>query len=406
MNSYDKTRSNFPWAIAVATLCLLMLSAIKVYASEALVEKYQALAKQQGMEFTYGEFVSNGDNSFTLNDVAINGPESDAPVRIKRVSISGVEELTGNGLSADRIEISGLSYSSKSQRGEEVFVTLAAASMNGVFLPDASDTDAPLFVHRDYAVSASDFNVTVDGNLAVSIPTVDSKFNSPDGRKQFTGFMKIADVEFFPEATRSQQMISQLEALGHKTLKMDINLEADMDMDTGLMDLKRYEFDIQDMGALNIAIKIGGYTEAFAKQLRNESYRINLLPLAERQKESMAMMSKMGELTLQNMRISFKDNSITNKIVAMQAQASGQSADDMKMMAPMMLGASLQALDKPEFTAMLVGAVQTFLANPGTIAISANPERAVSFGEMMGMGMSVPNLLIDTLNIKAEAQNE
>lgn len=403
---YDVSNSRSIRPIAGLFVFLLSLFATLQlsYASEALVQKYQKLAELSGISFTYGNLETLSNDAFTLHDITLIREGVEDPIKIKSITLKGVVELNGDGLSAENISMTGLSWDGRGERGEEVVVSVSDGSMDGFYLPDAADTDAPVFIFDQYSAQINNISVLVDGNKVLELPAIISEFASVNSGKTFDGYLKMAGMKFFPENMKNnQKFMQQMNALGYEDIQLDINIVANWDLDSGVMALTKYEFDVLNMGALDIQVSLGGYTEEFTKKMRTTNAQIQALPSVERAKASSKIMQQMGELTLQSLKVSFRDNSITNKIIDMQANAAGQPSENMKAMLPIMLNGMMAKLEKPALSATLVSAVEAFLAQPGIISVTAAPAAPITFTEMFGLAVSVPGMLIDKLNLSANA---
>ena len=115
------------------------------------------------------------------------------------------------------------------------------------------------------------------------------------------------------------------------------------------------------------------------------------------------MLAELPKLIFESAKISFTDDSITKRVLKMQAATMGGTADDVAKMVPVMMPMMLGGLGNPEFTTMLTGAVGRFVGEPKNITITAKPEKPLPFSELMGIGMAAPTSLIGTLAVKVTA---
>ncbi|MCF6321963.1 MAG: hypothetical protein L3J32_09375 [Rhizobiaceae bacterium] len=400
-------QSGFNLRIVAAVVFLALLTGVwqVSMASERLVQKYQELAKLAGFEFTYGDLEIHSADSFTLNDITLIRFGLEDPVKIKSLKLEGVRELSGNGLAAQSLQLTGLSWDGVNANREELIISLREARVDGFYMPDPTDRQAPFFLFDNYKVALNDLFVILEGNPVFGIPLIAGEFNRSDNSTKYGGFMKASGLKVLPANFNDNGNISrQLKGLGYDTLNMDINLEAVWDLESGLLELNKYEFDVADVGAVNIQMSIGGYNEELAREMRASNAEIQSLPADQRALASLKVLESMGALTLQSLKLSFRDNSITDKLLTRQAQAMGQPVENMKAMLPIMLSGALASLQQPQLAAKLIGAVEQFLAQPGTISVGANPDEPLTFAEITGMATSLPDLLIEKLNITAEAK--
>ncbi len=400
------SRANFSLVIVLtALLAVLAIFIQNASASEALVNKYQELAKSKGMSFTYDNLAQEGDGSFTLYGISLNFAGVEDPVKIKSITLSEVKELTGIGLSAELINLIGLSWDGRNKGGQEVVITLGSGKMEGFYFPDPSDLQAPLFIFERYALEVNEIAVSIDGNSAIEIPSAVSEFIGTQNFLQYDGTVQIANIDINPDAIPDGgKLRQQLSILGYDALDLSIDVAASWNLETGDLSLSKYEVAAANIGAIDFQINFGGYTHTFAKELRAIDAEIQALPADQRIVASQKVMGHMSNLTVDSMTISFRDDSITDKVVALQAQAMGQPPENMKAILPSMLSGALAGLQKPELAAKIVTAAEAFLASPGTISISANPDAPVAMSELVGLAMSVPAVLIDRLKLDVQAR--
>ena len=406
MHQLSLSKFNFKFfTAAIFTVILFFAAIISASASEELVKKYQDLADKSGFSFTYENLETLSGNAFTLHDITLIRHGVEDPIKIKSLKFTGITELEGIGLSAENVTLTGLAWDGRTKKGDEIVVSLRSASVDGFYLPDPSDVDAPLFAFEHYALNLDNMFITLDGNRIIDVPSITSVFNGSLSEETFAGFLKVSQMKFFPENIKDGSKVhALLVELGYDDLVMDIKLDMDWNLKTGRMALTRYEFDVNDMGAFDIQMVLGGYTQALAKKIRVINADIQKLPVEERDKASMQVLQEMGTLTLESMKLSFRDQSITDKIINKQAQASGQPPENMKAILPIMLNGAMAKLEQPELTAKLVSAVESFLAQPGTLAITATPTDPLTFTDIGGLAMALPNILIEKLNFEAEAR--
>ncbi len=385
----------------VMILALTQLS----FGSQQLVEKYQKLAEGAGFTFTYGSLENSADDTFTLHDIVLIRHGVEDPIKIKSMTMTGVKELEGIGLSAERFEMNNLAWDGRDEKGTEVIVLIGQAMINGFYMPDPSDVDAPLFIFDSINAALNDMSVFVEGKKVVELPSATSEFDGSIASKKFSGLMKISQLKIHSQNINDGGGFQRrLESLGYDNLQMDVNLAMDWNMETGRIALTKYEFDIADMGAFDIQLVIGGYTEELTKKMRAMNVEIQSLPQEERDRASQRVLENFTGLSVESMKLSFNDKSITDKIIALQARAQGQPPENMKAMLPIMLNGALAGIQQPELTQKLVSAVEVFLAQPGTISISANPEAPLTIAEIIGLGAALPSILIEKLNINVEAK--
>ena len=162
----------------------------------------------------------------------------------------------------------------------------------------------------------------------------------------------------------------------------------------GRMEITKQDIKLDNIGTLSILLTLSGYTAELAQRLQKAGQMAQ--DSSNAQAASMAMMAELPKLFFESAKISFTDDSITKRVLKMQAATMGGTADDVAKMVPVMMPMMLGGLGNPDFTTMVTGAVGRFVGEPKNITIVAKPEKPLPFSEIMGIGMAAPTSLIGT----------
>lgn len=390
-------------SFALATSISISLAGA-AHGSEAIVKKYQELAEQNGGQLTYERYEELDGDAFNLHGVKIKPPKADSkPLTIEMMHFEGARELEGNGIAADVASFENLAFEAPDDKGKVISFTFDHAKVEGLYFPDPSKPTSNFFYDGKITANLGPMRVAIDGKNAFVAPSIISEFVGNKADKTMSGFAKMNDMEIIidnmPDGEKAR---AQLGALGYDQLKIDVNIALDWDMNTGIMNLNEYKIGLKDMGAINLQMSVGGYDETMFNKLRAMNVQMSAMDPATQMALGLKTQAEMAKLTLNSAKISFSDASITNKIIAMFAQGSGQNADDMKAALPFMLAQAMQPFQMEALTQKFVGVAKAFLANPGTVSITAKPETAITFGELADIGKSNPVALVEKLNVDAE----
>lgn len=272
--------------------------------------------------------------------------------------------------------------------------------MNGadIFSPDYLGDGEMTFPEAEMRVSFGAMRFSLDGKELVTLQGGGStaQFDSETQDYRFFGNFDdlYIDVKSIPVKPGQGQGKEQFEALGYDNITLDISLEGFWNVGTGLLNLESYKFDAENMAALDMSVKLGGYTVEFAKKLQQISQKVNEADDRElKQALSMQMIAELSALSVEEMSLKLDDKSLTRRIMRQQAKKSGQSAEDMAAALPFMAGAALAQLDVPDFAASVSSAIAAYftsaLNDQGSLTLSARPEEPVSFAELMGITAGV-----------------
>jgi hypothetical protein len=123
------------------------------------------------------------------------------------------------------------------------------------------------------------------------------------------------------------------------------------------------------------------------------------------QATGLAMLGLMQQLTLDNAEITFKDASITKRVLEYAGAAQGvsgpQMANTLKALTPLMLA----QLKLPELQAAVSAAVNSYLDDPKNFTVTAAPAKPVPFPMIVGAAMGAPNTIPSVIGLKVSANN-
>jgi len=142
---------------------------------------------------------------------------------------------------------------------------------------------------------------------------------------------------------------------------------------------------VRDMGRINLAAVISGVPRAMIEDPENAALYAPALLLKETE-------------------VSFEDASVVNRVIDFVARQSGSDSDTVRAQYGIAALAPLTILQNPEFTKKAESAIQRFLAEPGSIALSLKPPQPVS---LIGVGVMMqqsPGRIVDSLKLDISAQ--
>ncbi len=328
--------------------------------------------------------------------------------------LEGLERKKGTGLFIDAFSVGPASVEGTSAEGQAVVMTAEGFSASSLYYPDFTSDGSIEFPEAPGKGQLGRINVKLDGTEvfllggAEFLSTYDEAKQLNEGSFALNGLsINVKDLPVKPGGGAGKQ---QLLALGYETLTLGARLDGAWDIDDGVLDISRYRISMDDGGAISLSTRILGYTEAFARKLAQLSQMMGETGDTETQQAlSMQMLAEASALMVDQLSLRVSDDSLTRKIMVMQAAKSGQTAEDMAAALPFMAGAMLAQFDVPEFAATVSSALGTFLANPGNLVLMADPQEPISVAEVMGIAAGVkagnvtPAQVIARLNITMNA---
>jgi len=381
--------------IAAAIFLLSSSTAFAIDAS-AVAERFKAFSAAQGQVYTYQTIENETGDSFSLKSSTLTLPDI-KPVSIGEVHFSGITENSDGSIAIGKMIFDKINFTN-----EEVTVTIDQTSIDNYILPAKSESDPLKSIINYSAFAASNLNVVVGGNNVATMAALNVT-NDPLTREKpmvFKAAMTGIAADFTSvEDPKFKQGLIQL-GYGEK-FTGKINMDGSWNAADGHFDIKAFDIHADSIGTLGFALMINGITPELVKRLQDAEKLAT--ETKDPQASSMAMMQELPKLFLESATISFKDDSITKRILKFQSTIMGGSPDDVAKMVPVMIPMALAGLGNPNFTNMVAGAVGRFVGEPGNIKISAAPTKPMAFSEIMGIGMAAPQTLPDALGVKVTA---
>jgi hypothetical protein len=379
-----------------AAIFLLSSSASFAIDASAVAERLKAFSAAQGQAFIYEAIENETADSFTLKGSKITIVDVPA-IMVGNIALSGIRENADGSLVIDKVTYDQISLGDK-----EFTLTIDNAAADNYIIPAVNEPDALKNLVNYTGFAASNLKVIVNGNTVGTMAALNIT-NDPLTREkpmifkaEMTGiaadFTSIEDPKF-------KQGLTQL-GYGEK-FTGKIAMDASWNANDGRMDIKTFDIHTDSVGTLGFALVVNGITAEFIKRLQDAEKVA--METKNPEASSMAMMQELPKLFLESATISFKDDSITKRILKFQSTMMGGSPDDVAKMVPVMIPMALAGLGNPNFTNMVAGAVGRFVGEPGNIKISAAPAKPLAFSEIMGIGMAAPQTLPDALGVKVTA---
>ncbi len=365
-----------------------------------LLTKINAAYSLQG-----GTLVADGvdvdGTTVTLKKASFK-PNSGQPVSIGDITMTGVEEDEDGGYYVEEA-----SFPNVSATNDGATFTASDLKLGGISIPanpkgDGLDSmllyetahSGPVKVVQDdaelFSIAESDVNLTLRED--------ESGFD-------FDGAFKSLKADLTKASDpQSKEAIEKL-ALQH--VSGDITMKGAWELTPGTIDVSEFAFDFTNIGKLNLAFKISGYTMPFVKSLQEAAKQAEANANKEEAQQALglSMLGLLQQLSFESAQIRFDDASITKRALdyagSQQNMSGQQMADSLKAMTPIMLA----QLNIPELQNAVSAAVNTFLDNPKSLTLAAAPAKPVPFPMIMGAAMGAPNTLPQVLGVKVSAND-
>ncbi|HEX8049228.1 hypothetical protein [Rhizobium sp.] len=389
------------------TRLMLSSAVILSFASSAfaldgndLLKKINDAYAQQGGSIA-AESVDVSGTTVTLKGASFKPAGTPDGVKLGDVTFSGVAEA-GGGYTVDQVAFPDVALNK-----DGVAIAAADLKLNGVEIPadtTKGDLDSLLFYKSAHAGAIS---ATKDGTQVFAISNADATMTKRADKSGLDFGVEVDGVTADLSKVDDPQSKLAIEQLNLKQLNGKIAMKGGWELAPGKIDITEYSFDFKDVGKLNIALSLSGYTPAFAKSLQEalKTVRSNPNQQDAQQSAGLAMLGLLQQLTFNSAQIRFDDASITSRALEFAGKQQGvtgkQLADTLKAMTPIMLA----QLNIPELQNAVSTAVSAYLDNPKSLTVTASPDKPVPLPMIIGAAMGAPNSIPQVIGLKVSSND-
>jgi len=303
---------------------------------------------------------SEGVGSFLFDGFDLKGNDDGQPFSISlgSMGMTGINETVMGVMAA--------SFASGASGGEPDFEELF--SLMG---SKPGDPGYDTFSMDKFVVDAA--------GLGVDLPSIEGVVTRDNKGRATRSVTKpfTMTVTADPEGEVGSQLAGPLGLMGYETLNFSMASDTRMDPDADTFSSKAKDnyFALEDGFKLSGGGAFSGLAALYSK----------LSEEGADPEDPTFMLEALSAMTLENMEISFEDNSIVEKAFTLAGAMSGQDAEGMRAQAiagvaflPLAAG---QAGVDPAIAAELGGALSKFLNDSGTLTLKLNPNSPISMSD-------------------------
>lgn len=342
-----------------------------------------------------GSDVTLRETTFTPNGAAAK------PVPVGDVEMTGVTAESDGSYLIEKITLPNVDVTEEKSR-----VTISDIYVSGVYIPadTKGDTLASMLLY-DEAHSGT-IRVLQDGKevLSVAESTASLMQYEDETGLEFEG--SLTGIKADMTAVQDPASKDQIEKLGLQKLEGDVTTKGSWEVASGAFDIEAISFDFGDVGRLDVALGLSGFTMPLLKEFQKTAENLEKPgDEAAQQAAGMAMLGLAQQMSFSSAEISFADAGITQRALDYAGAQQGQTGEQMKQMVKGMVPLLLAQFKLAELQTSVSTAVNAYLDDPKNITISAAPEAPVPFPMIMGAAMGAPETLVKVLGI-AVTSNE
>jgi len=385
------------------TCAIVILPVASAHAldTEAFGTRLKAVVAAQGGEINWTGISENG-SQIVLSVVTVGGagkPDTEKG-HLGDVTLDNVTEENGG------YKIGTISFQDFTSPEEDgMTVALSGASITGLKLPAENATDALSSMMMYESAKLDNFAVNKGDKEIFGLQNLHAEITpSAEGKPlEFSAAAESFAADL--SQTEDPQSKAVIEALGYQNIKGSLEMAGSWQPSDGHIGLSQYDITVENAGTLGVTFDLGGYTTDFVKQLQAMQKQMAAQPAgSDNSAMGMQILGMMQQLTFGSASIRWDDDSLTQKVLDFVAKSNGQKPEDIVNQAKAMVPFLMAQLNNPDLTTQVTEALNTYLSEPKSIEISAEPEKEVPFAVLMAGGMSgQPQELIKTLGVSVSA---
>jgi hypothetical protein len=393
--------SHFRTLLAGAALATLASPAFALDGAD-LLAKLNATYATSGVTVTSSNVAVDG-STVTLEGAELKATGSEAPLKLGTVTMEGVEEADDGGYTIETVSFEDINVTEPDTTVSAKDISVSGVSIPGKVVPGTLDS---LMMYE--SATTGPVSVTAKGKEVFSMSGVEANLSRMDDDAGLEFDATLSDLKADLSTVEDPKTKDALDTLGIHSLEGEVTMSGSWELASGKLAVDEYAFDFKDIGRLNLSLAFSGYTLDFLKNVQEALKTAEANPNKDEANAAMgmAMMGLVQQLTFNNASITFEDASITKKLLDYAGKEQGvtgdQLAQSLKGMVPLMIA----QLNMPDLQNQISAAVNTYLDDPKSLKISAEPKEPVPFPMIMGAAMGAPQTIPQVLGVSVTANAE
>lgn len=297
--------------------------------------------------------------------------------------------VDGGRIKAGVFNADGLSFVD-----DESKLTVGSLAASDIEIPSADSVKSGDDLNKAQAlykqVTISDVLATDKDGFAVPVKTITASTDDIVDGIPHSGAFTASGIVIDVNQVADQDFKKELLALGYNTLNLSVSAKGAWHPDKSSATIDQFEIDADGIGSLTLTSEIGGLSKDAVAALSDP---------AQSDKSDAVIQG----LTLENMTITFKNQTLVQRLLEVQAKDAGVSPDAYASQLAAAMPMLLMPLKNPEFQNTTAAAISTFLKDPKTLTVTASPEQGLSVMEIFGAAMFGPEHLPQMLKASVAA---
>ena len=390
--------SHFRTLLAGAALASMASPAFALDGAD-LLAKLNATYATSGVSISSSNVTADG-STVTLEGTELKATGSEAPIKLGTVTMDGVEEDGEGGYTVETVSFEDVNVTEKETTVTAQDLSITGVSIPGTVVPGTLDS---LLMYE--TASSGPIAVSTKGKEVFSMSGMEANVTRMDDDAGLEFDATMSDLKADLTSVEDPKAKETMDKLGIHSLDGKVSMSGSWELASGKLAVDEYAFDFKDIGRLNITLAFSGYTLDFLKNMQEalKTAEANTNKEESNAAMGMAMMGLIQQLTFNSASISFDDASITKKLLDYAGGEQGvtgeQMAQSLKGIVPLMIA----QLNMPDLQNQISAAVNTYLDDPKSLKISAEPKEPVPFPMIMGAAMGAPQTIPQVLGVTVTA---
>lgn len=393
--------SHFRTLLAGAALATLASPAFALDGAD-LLTKLNATYGTSGVSVSSSNVAVDG-STVTLEGAELKATGTEAPIKLGDVTLEGVEEDGEGGYTVETVSFQDINVTESDATVSAKDLALSGVTIPGKVVPGTLDS---LLMYE--SATAGPVSVTAKGKEVFSMSGMEANITRMDDDAGLEFDANFADLKADLTGVEDPKAKDTLDKLGIHSLDGEVSMSGSWELASGKMTVDEYAFDFKDIGRLNLTLAFSGYTLDFIKNMQEALKTAEANPNKEEANAAMgmAMMGLVQQLTFNNASITFEDASITKKLLDYAGGEQGVTGDQMAQSLKGLVPIMIAQLNMPDLQNQISAAVNTYLDDPKSLKISAEPKEPVPFPMIMGAAMGAPQTIPQVLGVTVTANEE
>jgi len=330
--------------------------------------------------------VDRADTTVVLRDITATAADEETRLGIDRVGIEDGLVDAQNALVAERITYEGTTIAGGPEGGTSTVERIVIDAVRYLPADNGGVGLTSLFGSFD-TLSVSGITARTADGETVTVAALSAAVAEDDPATGLGGRFSVTDLSF-DIGLWEEPTAGRMRALGYDSLSVDMSVAGRWQAETGRAVLREARIAAADMGVLKITAAAEGLTDENIATLR-----ASLENVAE-------VLDRLQSVSLTALSVTYTDAGLADRLLADLAQGEGLERSALARGLAAALANAMAGLGDPAFVERVREAAARFLADPGTIGVTAEPARPVTLAQLVGAGLLRPRTLPLLLDIE------